>query len=89
MAVAEHVPTLTVYDIVCVPIPAVLGLKLPPLTLVPEYAPPMGFPLVSITNPDLTQTSKKESKLAVGATVTSNRMVSKSRQPLASKPITI
>ena len=33
---------------VCVPAPAVAGLKIPPLTPVPEYVPPAGEPPVRV-----------------------------------------
>ena len=37
-------PSVYVYTIVCVPTPAVAGLKFPPLTPLPVYVPPEGFP---------------------------------------------
>ena len=52
--------------IVCVPVPAVEGLKLPPLTPGPLYVPPVGVPPVNTNDGVLRHTEEFAGQVTVG-----------------------
>ena len=63
-------PSVCVYFKVWVPIPAVIGLKLVPLTPVPLYVPGVGLPWFNVTKPLSIQTELSAEKLTVGLWLT-------------------
>ena len=56
--------------IVCVPTPAVAGLKFPPLTPGPLYVPPVGVPPVSAKGAVLVHVEEFDGQVAVGGALT-------------------
>ena len=66
----------------CVPTPAVAGLKFPPLTPVPLYVPPAGLPPVSAKGAVFVQAEEFEGQVTVGGAVTVMVNVQLLLQPL-------
>ena len=66
----------------CVPTPAVAGLKVVPVTPGPENVPPAGVP-VNVTGAPLTQTGGYVPALTVGSALTVIVVVAVFEQPFA------
>src|ERR1035438_4027091 len=72
IALAEQSAALVyVYVIGCVPMPAIAGLKIPPVTPAPEYVPPSGMPPLSLKGLALVVVivSKQAVNVTIGANV--------------------
>ncbi len=68
---------------VCVPTPALDGLKIPPLTPVPLYVPPEGVPPLNVIEEELTHMLLSVAKLTTGSAFTKIPEVSEDEHPLA------
>ena len=75
--------------IVCVPAPAILGLKLPPLTPVPENVPPLGEPESAYVVRKTQTVSGLREHVTTGNALTETIVVADFVHPIAEVPVTV
>ncbi len=74
---------------VCVPLPAVAGLKVPAVTPGPEYVPPEGDPPVSVIAVALSHIALNAASVTVGNGFTVTVTGFEAEQPAALIPVTV